>query len=110
MYPADAYSVICSPRYKVVGPTIMQQVALVNTINAMRNYVAKGTPDSYPYLPPAANMKQITYNVGKRPYFHIIFSKAKAIRSSTAAVDCIGNLFHSNVLFHCLGGRKAVVC
>ncbi|XP_026332603.1 uncharacterized protein LOC113239725 [Hyposmocoma kahamanoa] len=63
LYPTDRYSVICNSFYKVYTLRPMQQVALVNTINAMRNLVAQGTPDEYPYLPPAANMKQIIYNI-----------------------------------------------
>lgn len=62
LYPTKTLSKICYDGYRVRVPTMLKQVALVNTLNSMRNHVAKGSRTQYPFLPPAANMKQILYD------------------------------------------------
>lgn len=62
LYPGRSLSKICYDNYRVRVPTMLKQIALVNTLNSMRNHVAKGAQDQYPYLPPATNMKQILYD------------------------------------------------
>lgn len=62
LFSRKAYSRICDTEYKVYSPSMSEQMALINTINSMRNSVARGTAEEYSHLPPAANMKQIIYD------------------------------------------------
>ncbi|CAG4932852.1 unnamed protein product [Colias eurytheme] len=62
LFPDATLSKLCEKGYTVQVPTILDHIALVNTINSMRNQVASGDSDRYSHLPPAANMHQITYD------------------------------------------------
>ncbi|CAH4027719.1 unnamed protein product [Pieris brassicae] len=62
LFPGDNLSKLCEKGYNVQVPSILDQIALVNTINSMRNRVASGESDRYSHLPPAANMKEINYD------------------------------------------------
>ncbi|KAL4711793.1 hypothetical protein ACJJTC_005962 [Scirpophaga incertulas] len=62
LFTNNVKSKLCDRSYKVFTPTMFEQIALVNTINAMRNRIATGVSDEYPHLPPAANMNQIMYD------------------------------------------------
>lgn len=62
LFPDDKISEICENYYHVKSPNILEQTALVNTINSMRNRVAMGTADVYSHLPTASNMEQIIYD------------------------------------------------
>ncbi|XP_030021896.2 uncharacterized protein LOC115441305 [Manduca sexta] len=53
---------ICDKGYQVLVPNMVEQIALVNTVNSMRNRVANGVADRYKHLPTAANMEQIIYD------------------------------------------------
>ncbi|CAG9104272.1 unnamed protein product [Plutella xylostella] len=59
---ADNNSVFCDSQYKVKTPNVLDQMVIVNTINAMRNRVATRQSKTYKHLPTAANMKQLIYN------------------------------------------------
>ncbi|XP_052739098.1 uncharacterized protein LOC112050008 [Bicyclus anynana] len=62
LFPKIVISNICDKEYKVHVPSILDQAAVVNTINTMRNHIANGVSKRYSHLPSAANMKQITYD------------------------------------------------
>ncbi|CAH2232562.1 jg22215 [Pararge aegeria aegeria] len=62
IFPSLAKSNICDKQYTVHVPSILDQSAVVNTINTMRNHIANGISKRYPHLPSAANMKQVTYD------------------------------------------------
>lgn len=62
LFSHKTYSQICEKNYRVYPPTMSEQISLVNTLNSMRNSVAKGTAEEYLHLPPAGNMKQMTYD------------------------------------------------
>ncbi|CAK1541624.1 unnamed protein product [Leptosia nina] len=62
LFPDDSLSKLCEKGYTVEVPSILDQIALVNTINSMRNRVASRESDRYYHLPSAANMKEINYD------------------------------------------------
>ncbi|XP_053617251.1 uncharacterized protein LOC128679201 [Plodia interpunctella] len=62
LFEDNTYAKICGEFYSVHTPTTAQQVALVNTVNSMRNRIASGESEEYKDLPPAANMKQVIYD------------------------------------------------
>lgn len=64
LFPHQVFSPFCGAGYKAKRPTTMQRVAIVNTVNSIRNHIALGSKaqNEYPYLPPAANMRQILYD------------------------------------------------
>ncbi|KAI5634046.1 cysteine-rich secretory protein family domain-containing protein [Phthorimaea operculella] len=62
LYPSKKYSKICLQGYVVREPVMAEQKALLMKLNSMRNRVAKGSQEEYPFLPPASNMQQITYD------------------------------------------------
>lgn len=62
LFSDNTVSKICDSNYRVKEPTILEQIALVNTVNAMRNRVAIGAAEEYIHLPTASNMKQIMYD------------------------------------------------
>lgn len=62
LFAMKVYSSLCHKEYKVFVPTMTERTALVNTLNSMRNSVAKGAADEYDHLPTAADMKQIIYD------------------------------------------------
>ncbi|XP_014371988.2 uncharacterized protein LOC106721540 [Papilio machaon] len=62
LFPDKTISIFCEKGYTVKTPTISEQIALVNTVNSMRNRIAAGESIRYSHLPQAANMMQITYD------------------------------------------------
>lgn len=62
LFPDKTISIFCEKGYTVKTPTISEQIALVNTVNSMRNRIASGESIRYSHLPQAANMMQITYD------------------------------------------------
>lgn len=62
LFAPKTYSRVCDKEYKVYSPTMSEQMALVSTLNSMRNSVARGTAEEYIHLPTAANMKQMIYD------------------------------------------------
>ncbi|KAI5634045.1 hypothetical protein NE865_13214 [Phthorimaea operculella] len=62
LYPTSGYSRICFHNYQVKGLTMWEYRALISLLNSMRNHVAKGSLNQYPFLPSAANMKQVHYD------------------------------------------------
>lgn len=62
LFPHKTYSQLCDKQYTVHTPSMSEQMAIVNTVNSMRNSVARGTAEEYIHLPPAANMKQVLYD------------------------------------------------
>ncbi|KAJ2942800.1 hypothetical protein O0L34_g14987 [Tuta absoluta] len=62
LYPTQEYSKICLAGYQVRVPIMPEKKALLMMLNSMRNRVAKGSQNYYPFLPPASNMQQITYD------------------------------------------------
>ncbi|XP_068623809.1 uncharacterized protein [Battus philenor] len=62
LFPDKTISNFCENGYTVKTPTSSEQVALVNTVNSMRNRIAIGESIRYSHLPQAANMMQVTYD------------------------------------------------
>ncbi|XP_046964117.1 uncharacterized protein LOC124533006 [Vanessa cardui] len=62
LFSNNGISNICDKNFKVLVPSILDQLTIISTINAMRNRVANGLAKRYTHLPTAANMKQITYD------------------------------------------------
>lgn len=62
LFPSPEVSNICDKGYKVLVPTVLDQITIIRTINSMRNRVAHGLVNKYSHLPTAANMKQINYD------------------------------------------------
>lgn len=62
LFADDKLGELCEDGYKVVTPTAYEQMALTNTLNAMRNRVANGQALRYKHLGKAANMKRISYD------------------------------------------------
>ncbi|XP_028157270.1 uncharacterized protein LOC114350605 [Ostrinia furnacalis] len=62
LFTENHVSKVCDENYRVHKPTILEHIAIVNTVNAMRNRIANGAADEYPQLPAAKNMKQIIYD------------------------------------------------
>ncbi|XP_060806797.1 uncharacterized protein LOC132903194 [Amyelois transitella] len=62
LFKDNSVAKICGKNYVIYTPTMAQQMALVNTINSMRNRIASGESEEYKNLPPAANMKQMIYD------------------------------------------------
>ncbi|XP_075983628.1 uncharacterized protein LOC142981522 [Anticarsia gemmatalis] len=62
LFPEMVNSKLCTRKYKVFTPTMMQRVKLVNNLNSMRNRVANRGTKLYRHLPTAANMRQVIYD------------------------------------------------
>ncbi|XP_028035287.1 uncharacterized protein LOC114246791 [Bombyx mandarina] len=62
LFPIKKNSAMCDKNYAVVAPNNNERIVLVNTLNSMRNEIARGTSKDYKHLPTAANMKQIMYD------------------------------------------------
>lgn len=62
LFSGHVISKICDQGYRVKELTMLEEIAVSNTINSMRNRIASDEAEEYRHLPPASNMKQMLYD------------------------------------------------
>ncbi|CAB3246237.1 unnamed protein product [Arctia plantaginis] len=62
LFSDSTNSKLCVSGYEVLSPSMGERIALVNTVNSMRNRIATGVTDLYKHLPTATDMNQLIYD------------------------------------------------